>query len=222
MESQRLPRHFQFFGKTRSPAQIVFIIVKAWNDRQADGQIPVRQIGQIPDDSLVGDSQDFPVAGVIHMLQVNEKLIDDPGELKTQLTGKESVGFRCSVDAISMQEGCCGKKIFCLKRGFSAGKCHAASGLFIKDLIAENFLHELFQRNFFAINLQGVLGAVIGALPAAVAEPFVDPVIMNCMFRTDLFAFAAVLLCVHCLPSLLFPVQVCDNEVRNHGLPGTP
>ena len=112
MESQRLPRHFQFFGKTRSPAQIVFIIVKAWNDRQADGQIPVRQIGQIPDDSLVGDSRDFPVAGVIHMLQVNEKLIDDPGELKTQLTGKESVGFRCSVDAISMQEGCCGKKIF--------------------------------------------------------------------------------------------------------------
>ena len=46
------------------------------------------QSSQILNNGLIGDPEYFFVTGVIHMLQIDQKLINDLYQLKTQLTGK--------------------------------------------------------------------------------------------------------------------------------------
>lgn len=111
VESQKLQGDLPLSGKARSLAQIVFIVVKTWNDRQTDDQMPVRQRGQIPDYSLVGDYENLSVAGVIHMFQVNQELVDHQGQPTAQRIGKKSVGFQRGMNAFPVQNLCLGEEI---------------------------------------------------------------------------------------------------------------
>ncbi len=83
MESQQLQRYFQLPGKLRSSAQVVLPVIESRDDRQTDDQVPVGQSSQILNNGLIGDPEYFFVTGVIHMLQIDQKLINDLYQLKT-------------------------------------------------------------------------------------------------------------------------------------------